>query len=37
MTKHNEEVLKSLNDYLKVRKPGYAILIKGSWGCGKTY
>lgn len=37
MTKHNEEVLKCLNDYLKVKRPGYAVLIKGSWGCGKTY
>ena len=37
MTKHNEDILNSLNDYLKVSKPGYAVLLKGSWGCGKTY
>ncbi len=37
MTKHNKEVLDCLNDYMKVDKPGYAVLIKGSWGCGKTY
>ena len=37
MTKHNEDILNCLNDYLKVSKPGYAVLLKGSWGCGKTY
>ena len=37
MTKHNEDILNFLNDYLKVSKPGYAVLLKGSWGCGKTY
>ena len=37
MTKHNEDILNCLNDYLKVNKPGYAVLLKGAWGCGKTY
>ena len=37
MTKHNEDILNCLNDYLKVSKPGYAVLLKGPWGCGKTY
>jgi len=37
MIKHNKEVWECLNDYLKVSKPGYAVLIKGAWGCGKTY
>ena len=37
MNRHNEEVLECLNDFLKVNKPGYAVLIKGSWGCGKTF
>ncbi len=37
MTKHNEDILNFLNDYLKVSKPGYAVLLKGTWGCGKTY
>lgn len=37
MTKHNEDILNFLNDYMKVSKPGYAVLLKGSWGCGKTY
>lgn len=37
MTKHNEDILNCLNDYLKVSKPAYAVLLKGAWGCGKTY
>lgn len=37
MTKHNQEILNCLNDYLKIKKPGYAVLLKGSWGCGKTF
>ena len=37
MTRHNQEILDCLNDYLKVRKPGYAVLLRGSWGCGKTF
>lgn len=37
MTRHNQEIMDCLNDYLKVKKPGYAVLLKGSWGCGKTF
>ena len=37
MTKHNKDILNCLNDYLKVSNPGYAVLLKGAWGCGKTY
>ena len=37
MTKHNQEILDCLNDYLKIKKPGYAVFLKGAWGCGKTY
>lgn len=37
MIKHNKDILNCLNDYLKVKKPGYAVLLKGSWGCGKTF
>lgn len=37
MNKHNQEILECLQDYLKIKKPGYAVLLKGSWGCGKTY
>ena len=37
MIKHNKEIIDILNDYLKIKKPGYAVLLKGPWGCGKTY
>lgn len=37
MIKHNKEIRDILNDYLKIKKPGYAVLLKGPWGCGKTY
>lgn len=37
MFKHNQEIIDILNDYLKIKKPGYAVLLKGPWGCGKTY
>ncbi len=37
MNKHNQEILECLQDYLKIKKPGYAVLLKGSWGCGKTF
>lgn len=37
MTRHNQEILDCLNDYLRVRKPGYAVLLRGSWGSGKTF
>ena len=30
-------VIQALNDYLRVEKPGYGILIKGKWGCGKSF
>ncbi len=26
-----------LNDYVKMENPQYAVMLKGSWGCGKTY
>ena len=37
MIKHNKEIIDILNDYLKIKKPGYVVLLKGPWGCGKTY
>ena len=37
MTRHNQEIQDCLNDYLKIRKPGYAVLLRGSWGSGKTF
>jgi GTPase SAR1 family protein len=30
-------IIQALEDYTSVDKPGYAVLVKGSWGCGKTY
>ena len=35
MTTENIEAI--FNDYLKADKTQYAILLNGSWGCGKTY
>lgn len=37
ISNNNEAIQKCLNDYLRISKPGYALLIKGPWGCGKTY
>lgn len=37
MTPHNQAILSFLNDYLTMDKPGYAVFLKGNWGCGKTY
>lgn len=37
MNKHNEIVLQALNDYIQIPKPNYAVLIKGEWGCGKSF
>jgi len=32
-----ENIEKIFTDYLKTDKTQYAILVNGSWGCGKTY
>lgn len=37
MNQHNEIIFQSLNDYLCIDAPGFGILIKGDWGCGKSY
>lgn len=37
MNKHNETVFRALNDYIQIPKPNYAVLIKGDWGCGKSF
>lgn len=37
MTEHNKIVLQALNDYLHLENPGYGVLIKGAWGCGKSF
>ena len=31
------EMLKEIKDYCLLKKPAGALLIKGEWGCGKTY
>ena len=33
----NEDVLRFLNEYTKLPSPQYAVLLRGKWGCGKTY
>lgn len=33
----NENVIKTLNQYMENPDPQYAVLIKGLWGCGKTF
>lgn len=37
MKDHNKVIIQALNDYLKIGKPGFAILIKGDWGSGKSF
>lgn len=33
----NKHVTTYLNDYIKMPNPRYAVLLKGQWGCGKTF
>ena len=33
----NENVINFLNEYAKLPSPQYAVLLRGKWGCGKTY
>lgn len=33
----NKELTKYLNEYLRMEKPQFAVMISGRWGCGKTY
>ncbi len=33
----NENIKEYLNYYISLQNPQYAVLLKGSWGCGKTY
>ena len=35
--KDNLELTTYLNEYLKMDKPQFAVMISGKWGCGKTY
>lgn len=32
-----EYVTQYLNDYINMVNPQYAVMLKGKWGCGKTY
>lgn len=32
-----DPVKETIIDYVKLKEPGYAVLIKGHWGSGKTY
>ena len=33
----NENIKKFLDDYMKNADPQYAVMLTGSWGCGKTF
>lgn len=33
----NTQLTRYLDEYLKMDKPQFAVMIKGKWGCGKTY
>lgn len=37
MKDHNKIILRALDDYLKIDKPGFGVLIKGDWGSGKSF
>lgn len=37
MSNSNKHIEDYLNEYLRIEKPGFAVLIKGAWGSGKTY
>jgi hypothetical protein len=37
MSNSNKHIEDYLNEYLQIEKPGFAVLIKGAWGSGKTY
>ena len=35
--KDNKELTTYLNEYLRMDRPQFAVMISGKWGCGKTY
>jgi len=35
--KINKHIIEYLNYYITIDNPQYAVLLKGNWGCGKTY
>jgi len=37
MSNPNEYIAEYLDEYIISNKPGFSVLISGSWGCGKTH
>lgn len=37
MNQINTNIKSSLDDFIALDNPQYAIMVKGSWGCGKTF
>ena len=35
--KDNSQLTAYLNEYVKMRRPQFAVMITGKWGCGKTF
>lgn len=33
----NKNILNFLNEYVEIPNPQYAIMLRGAWGCGKTF
>ena len=33
----NENIYNCISEYANIADPQYAIMLKGKWGCGKTY
>jgi len=33
----NTQLTAYLNEYIKMSRPQFAVMITGKWGCGKTY
>ena len=33
----NSHIIFSLNSYIENPDPRYALMLKGKWGCGKTF
>ena len=35
--KSNENIKQYLDDYVSHTEPGFAVMLNGNWGCGKTH
>ena len=33
----NKNIINFLNEYVEIPNPQYAIMLRGAWGCGKTF